>query len=242
MLKRLSRKIVAFGKFLKFRHRIPKSWKNITLDQFIRLQDIPKFGNSVTEFIHKMEILTDISSDEIREMNATQIGMVTKRLKFLEEIPEPKKQTSFKLKGKTYKTGDVDQTTVGQVIDIMQLNEEEKNAGQKMLNVLSVIYYNEEQGEEYDSDRMKFNQENLREMDVMTAMNSTLFFSIGLRSYLPNVLQDSLKRMNLSQMEKLTQETGVEFDSEDFEKFINGMTSFLDSQGIQFSTLKEHQN
>jgi ribosome-associated protein YbcJ (S4-like RNA binding protein) len=224
------------------KQRVPKSWSQITLGQFIQLEDLPKTGNAVTNFISKMEVLTDIKGEEIRKMKSMQLNLIVKRLEFLEHMPKPKKIKSFKVNGKTFRTGEVDETTVGQVTDIMQSNETEKNAGQKILNVLSVIYHNEEQGDDYNADRYKQNQESLRDIDVLTAINCSLFFLNGWRSYLPNVLKDSLNRMNMSQMEKLIQETEKELDFKDYEGFINGMISFLDSQEIQSSTLRKHQN
>jgi hypothetical protein len=204
-----------------FNSKIPNKWSQITLEQFIQLNDLPTTSNKVTNLINKLTVLTKLSEEEIRSMKTNELNRVNKRLSFVADLPESKDVDSFVLNGKTWTRGEVKESTVGQITDILQMNQDETNVGAKILNAMSVIFYTDDETD-YDADRFKRAKEEFLQIDFTTALRSTVFFSLGLRKYLPNVLEDCLKRLTATELEKLTSETETDFDLKGFGRFING--------------------
>ena len=133
-MKRLIDQIRKTTIFLKRKERVPSKWSEITLEQFIQLNDLIESKNEVTNLVNRLTVLTTLDPEEIRSMNSTEIIKINKKLQFLEELPEVKEKKSFILKGKKYKREEVELSTVGQVTDLLQMNQKENNVGGKILN------------------------------------------------------------------------------------------------------------
>ena len=223
-MKRLIDQIRKTTIFLKRKERVPSKWSEITLEQFIQLNDLIESKNEVTNLVNRLTVLTTLDPEEIRSMNSTEIIKINKKLQFLEELPEVKEKKSFILKGKKYKREEVELSTVGQVTDLLQMNQKENNVGGKILNALSVLYYRDQESE-YNSDRFKKMKDELLTLPFPVAYGSTVFFSRGLTRYFPDVLQGYLNSLTINQTERLIQEIGTDFDLKDFGRFINGTIS-----------------
>jgi len=185
--------------------RIPKSWKDLTLKQFIELQGLPETKNKITRTIQRVAVLTDKTEDEIRDYAPAQISKIVKRIKFLDTLPKEKKVVFFYHKWRLYKRDKLDYTTANQVTEILQLNAREENVGVKILNVLAVIYYRGKI-DKYDADRFTKIKDELLDLDFVTAWNSAGFFLTGLKTYLPNALRRYSRKLTTGQLEILTSE------------------------------------
>ena len=181
----------------------PKSWRQVTLKQFINLQALPETTNDVTKLINQVAVLTKYTPEDIREMNSKKLNKIGDRLKFLETLPKERNTKNFYHKRRYYKRADLDHTTVAQVTEILTLNADEKNIGKKILNALAVIYYSGKKVD-YDSDRYKDTLNKLENLDFTTALNSTSFFLRGLTTYLPDALARFSRKLTPGQREKLT--------------------------------------
>ena len=226
--------------FLKRSERVPSKWGQITLFQFVQLKDLHESTNDVTNLINKLSVLTTLTTDEIRSMNSKEIEKINKKLSFLNTLPKRKEIKSFKFKGKRYHSEAIEFSTVGQVTDLLQANQKENNVGMKILNALAVIYYRD--GEtEYNAERYKKIKEELLELPFPIALSSTVFFSLGLTQYLPDVLRGYLNSLTIRETENLIHEIGIDYDLKDFGRFINGMTLRSDSRETEteFSNSKE---
>jgi hypothetical protein len=209
--------------------KIPRKWKQITLEQFIQLNDLPETSNKVTNLINKLTVLTKFTEEEIRALKTDDLNKINRRLSFISKLPASKDIDSFFFNGKTWKRGEIKESTVAQITDILQMNQDENNVGAKILNAMSVIFYTDDQ-KDYDSDRFKRAKEEFLQIDFDTALSSTVFFSLGLTKYFPNVLEDCLKKLTTTELEKLTSETETDFELNEFGRFINGMILSSDLQ------------
>lgn len=203
---------------------IPKKWAQVTLGQFIELQDMPKSKNKLTNLINQVAILTGYEVDVVRSWRPYQLDYVATRLKFIEEAPKEKNITRFYHGWKWYKSDGLDATTVAQVTDLLQMNTDEKNVGRKMLNALAVIYYRGNKAE-YNADRFTQMKKEFLNLDLETALGASAFFLRGLREYLPNVLRQYLSKATITDLEKLTQEIEKPYDWSEYVKFTSGTTS-----------------
>jgi len=192
---------------IRRRTKAPKSWKDLTLKQFIELQGLPKTNNKVTRQIQRVAVLTDKPEDYIRDLAPLQFSALVDRIAFLDKLPKEKKSVFFYHKFRLYKREKLDYTTANQVTEILQLNSKEENVGIKILNVLAVIYYRGKV-DKYDADRFTRIKDELLDLDFLTAWNSAGFFLTGLKTYLPNALRRSFQKLTIRQVEKLTKEVG----------------------------------
>jgi hypothetical protein len=160
-------------------------------------------------------------------MSAQEIQKINKRLSFLSELPKEKDVKSFSFKGKNYKRDKIEFSTVAQVTDLLQMNQDEENVGAKILNAIAVIYYRDGESE-YTAQRFKQMKDELLTLPFPVALNSSVFFSRGLRRFFPDVLRDSLKKLTIQQTENLIQGIENESESNDFGRFFNGTTSLSD--------------
>jgi hypothetical protein len=225
-------------RFLKRSERIPSKWSQITLEQFIQLKDLPETDNDVTNLINQLSVLTTLDPEEIREMNGRQIVKINKKLDFLKELPKVREVRSFRFKGKRYQRDEVEGSTVAQITDILQMNQNENNVGAKILNAIAVIYYRDGESE-YNADRFKQMKDELLTVPFPIALSSTVFFSRGLTRFFPDALRDFLNKLTIRETERLTLEIGNDFDLKDFGRFINGTTLRSDSEGETLSDTKE---
>ena len=204
--------------------KTPRSWRQVTLKQFIALEALPKTDNKITRIIGQVSILTNTSEADIRKWKPRKLSKLSLRLSFLSTLPKERKTMYFYHKFRMYKRADMNNTTVAQVTDILTLNTNTENVGEKILNALSVLYY-KGKNKEYDADRFTKMQGELQNIDFQTAMNSSAFFFNGLKEYLPNALARFLKKQTTETIEKLIQETGTLSDWNEYAKYINGTIS-----------------
>lgn len=171
-----------------------------------------------------MSILTGQSEKTIRNWKSYKLDFVANKLKFMEHQPKERNVKKFYHNYKLFKSSKLDQTTVGQVTDLLQMNTDQENVGRKILNALAVNFYTGKD-EEYNSDRYAKMKKELLSLDLETALGASAFFLRGLRGYLPSVLQRFLSQATIAQLEKLTSEIERPYDWSAYVKFINGTTS-----------------
>jgi len=202
---------------------LPRSWRQVTLKQFIALEALPETENKITRIVGQVSVLTGISENDIRNWKPAKLEKTALKLSFITSLPKERKAKYFYHKWRLYKRADMNNTTVAQVTDIMTLNNNTENVGEKVLNALAVLYYRRK-NTEYDADRFKQMKAELESLDFQTAMNSSAFFFAGLKKYLPGVLARFLKKQTTRTIEKLIHETGTLSDLNAYAKFINGTT------------------
>lgn len=227
------------------RLKLPKNWKQVTLMQLIQLLEIEE-TESIDNFVSKISILTGKDFQWLKDnIRVKDIDKINKRLSFLNELPKPQKTKWFIWKWKFYKHLPYEQTTTMQVADIMNLNQNETNEAVKVLNVLSAIFYTNND-KEYNAERFKKMQKLFEKLPVTTGISASFFFSNGLTHCLKDVSLQSLKvkdTMTLTQMTKLKKLQHLEVEKikkgKKSDVFINGTTSLSDLQKEMYSNLKE---
>ena len=207
--------------------KVPTDWRQITLKQFIELQDLPETSNEITKLINQVAVLTNKTPEEVRNLQAVKLNKIGERLKFIEHLPKEKKPVFFYHKFRLYRRQELNYTTVAQVTDILTLNANEKNVGRKILNALAVVYY-KGRFKEYDSERFNKTKAELENLNFATAFNVSSFFFHGLKTYLPGVLSRYFLKLTASQIENLTQtvgKIGSINDWNEYVKYTNGTIS-----------------
>lgn len=203
--------------------KAPRTWRQVTLKQFIELEDLPKTENKITRIIGQVSVMTGIDQEEIRTWRPAKLSKVAERLKFLEQLPKERKTVYFYHRFRMYKRSNLDHTTVGQVTDILTLNQNTENTGEQILNALAVLYFRGK-NTEYDADRFNQMKRELETVNFQTAMSAATFFFRGLKQYLPNVLARFLKKQTAETLEKLIHEIGTLSDWSAYVKFTSGTT------------------
>lgn len=211
--------------------KLPHDWSGVTLGQFIQILDLPETDNKINDFIHKLAVLTGKDSELIKDSSTmADISRYSKRLAFLGEMPPVKRRKWFFWKWRFYKRMSLDHTTTMQVADVMQLNGKEMNEGQKVLNVLSIIYYRGKEVE-YNADRFQKMKLEFENLPFNMAYSSSVFFLNGLTSYFPNVLMrfsKLTKRMTMTQLNQLHSKIANLSVDKRLKEYINGTISYLD--------------
>lgn len=208
--------------------KTPKGWSSLTLGQFIQLLDLPETGSKVTDFTNRLSILSgkdpEWLSNNIRGKDLDKLGG---KLDFLQKLPKPKKANWFIWKWRMYKRQPFRLTTTSQIADIMKLNEGETNEGARILNVLSVIYYNGKD-EQYSGERFQKMKEKLEDLPFDIAYSSSVFFLSGLTNYLLSVLMgysNLIEKMSLKETKDLQERLQKLNEENGFKGFTNGTTS-----------------
>ena len=75
--------------------KVPTDWRQITLKQFIELQDLPETSNEITKLINQVAVLTNKTPEEVRNLQAVKLNKIGERLKFIEHLPKEKKPVFF---------------------------------------------------------------------------------------------------------------------------------------------------
>lgn len=103
--------------------KIPKSWNEITIGQYINL--LPsnyKKLNAIQSTIHTLSILTGKSKEEIRQLPKDKAERMVKSLSWMENKPQGQYKKTFKLNGKRYKVDPNANTLLaGQYMDAMEI-------------------------------------------------------------------------------------------------------------------------
>jgi len=207
--------------------RIPKHWRQVTLNQFIALQELKPTSNKITDLVNKIAVLGNTTPDQVRNLTPKKINKIAEGLSFIEKLPKEKKVKFFYYNWKLYKREKLDYTTSNQVTDILSLNDSEENVGKKILNTLAVIYYRGK-NKDYDADRFTQIKDELGGLDFETALNSTGFFLTGLRTYLPDALALYFQKLTTQEIENLTGflgNTANIYDWKEYVRYTSGTTS-----------------
>ncbi len=206
--------------------KLPNSWGKITLGQFIQLRELHVTGDDIHNLVAKLSVLSRIDPDIIYDtVKSKHIPKISRRIQFLNSMPEKREYQNFTWNGEYYKRVDVDKTTNVQVTDILSLNDNVENEGERILNVLSVVYY-KGTDKVYSGDRYKAMRESLMYLPMDIAFNASGFFLSGLNRYFPNVLEvfsKKIKSMNLKQVNALRSKVRKLPNSKELEKYINGI-------------------
>ena len=191
--------------------KLPKSWSKLTLGQFIQLRELHMTNDNIHNLVSKLSVLSGIEPDIIyTTVRSKDIAKIYKRINFLDSMPKKKEFQNFTWKGRYYKRLEAEKTTNSQVTDILSLNDDVQNEGERILNVLSVIYYRGNESK-YSGDRYKTMRELFLNLPMDLAFNASSFFLSGLSQYFPNVLEGfskKIKSMKLNQIKELRLKCG----------------------------------
>lgn len=83
--------------------KIPQSWKDITINQYIETLPSSMEGKSDIEaIIHRLKVLCNISHEQARDTTVSRMYEVIEQLKFMEQPPKGVYKKRFKLNGQWY--------------------------------------------------------------------------------------------------------------------------------------------
>lgn len=164
------------------------TWKNITLEQFLQIQDILENEENVY-----IKIATLLTGKDQNEVPILEVRKNIDSLKFLKEaVPVEKLKSTYKIKDTVYKLDiDLDKITTAQYLDYLQYSKN-KNDIAKLVSVFFIP-----KGKKYNEGYNKLEvikdiEENL---DIVTVNSIAFFLQKQIRNYLKGLIVCSVKKL-----------------------------------------------
>lgn len=168
------------------------TWKDITLKQFLEIQDIIQVQDDYTA----INLINCIYNLDCEELPITELKKYT--LDFLKtDIPEVKLKKHYTLNGRTYDSNfDLTVVTTAQFIDYNNYIKDPN-----YVDLLSVFFIPE--GHKYnDGYDMKQVKEDLLQLDICTVKSAAFFFDRQLRILYKLFQHYSIKRLKKEKVDK----------------------------------------
>jgi hypothetical protein len=177
-------------------YKIPESWNEISIDKFIKLQNISPDVDDVEKIIKIVSVLANISEDILNDIPVKEVHKLGDIIQYLMYSMDEKNITFEKtINGKVYRLDkNIQDYSARQFIDLdFYLKEQSLNNLHKIMGILYrpivndkiIAYKNEEHLERAELFKT--------EMDIVTANSAFFFFTIFILKYLETT-QDFLEK------------------------------------------------
>jgi hypothetical protein len=165
--------------------KIPKSWKDVSVQQFQELSDISSEG--VSGVIDRLSVLCDVDPEELRALDIKDLTILMEALQFVAVLPSADTfKKRFDLGGKKFAIINFDKVSLGEWVDLETLVVD---GAQKNLHKIFAIIYREVLYDEPSIDLLSvipYDTENVavnavlfqKELDIETCYGACLFFSL----------------------------------------------------------------
>jgi len=187
--------------------KLPKSWNDISIGQFIDL--LPsnfKDKNEVEQLIHTLKTVSSSSVEEVRKLSIRDAKEYASKLTFLQELPTGKAKLEFKLKGVRYKVEpDAQKCSAGTYITTMHIFQDlekdpdlvNKNLHIILAQVIKPTYFNwRKLKREYkEVDIMELSKVLYEELPVSIAYPIIVFFCNLSKLLIPVISDYSTKKI-----------------------------------------------
>lgn len=110
--------------------RLPKSWNEVSIEQFIEVYDIAQDESiePIDKSIRIFSILSGLSIDQVEDLTLDEWTQYQQQIKFINDFPKATYPKSFKLEGYIWKpTLDVRKITAGEYISSIELTKDREN-------------------------------------------------------------------------------------------------------------------
>jgi len=194
--------------------KLPKTWNDITIGQYIDLLPSAYKGmNEVEKVIHSLSILTEQSKDDIRALSIDQAKEYNSKLSFLNELPSSHYKATFKLNGVKYRVEpNANKMSAGSYITTMHLFQDLANDPEKIEKNLHIILAQVVQPIKrkgfkwvnYEIDRMKIAEDFYNGLSMEVAYPICVFFC-QLSKHLTPIIEDYSTKTLERTMKELTQ-------------------------------------
>jgi hypothetical protein len=122
--------------------QLPSSWSEVTVEQFIALQNVLKHDDldQYEKNVAIISIMSGWSDSDVRKITLKSYTNVMKNLTFLSSAVEGKLQKYMMVNGKKYRIeSDVEQLTGGQYITLMHLMKDQEKVMDNMAEILALF-------------------------------------------------------------------------------------------------------
>lgn len=121
--------------------KVPTSWADVTLNQYIQLTEVPELGFDELESNLKiLSILTGVSDYVFLSFPKGELKKITSLVSFIHETPKYKLPLSIKLNGKRYNVNVLPSTiSAGEYIDLSEYTKDKKLINKNLPKILAVI-------------------------------------------------------------------------------------------------------
>lgn len=177
--------------------KLPSSWADIKLSQYAKLQPVLKLDNPIERVIYTLAVLLDKPTQEIEQMQLTNVQEVLKRFNFMRSLPDKLLSDTTTVAGQQFrfifKAKDL---TAGQYISVTtklkQASDDEDWIYQNIHEILASISV--PIGEKIDNDYYQRTAQLFYEnMSVADALPVCFFFS-KLSRNLTDIIADYSRR------------------------------------------------
>ena len=173
-----------------------KDWKDITLKQFLMIQELLTEPDEYLTF-NLLDVVYGIDS---ASLTVSELAPYKDALNFLNEsIPHVKLNSEYTLNGTVYESNfDLTVVTVAQFVDYQNYIREENPSFNKLLSVFFVP-----KGMEYNKGYdIKKVQDDLLELDICSVVTLAFFFEIQLSIFLSSFQRSSIKSVKKMKVSK----------------------------------------
>ena len=118
--------------------KVPKSWKDITINQYRRLISIPEDASNESRICQTISILTGISTRAVLNLTPKQLKEINDSIGFVSQLPSPKLEERIKINGIEFGIlPNLNALTIGEILD---LEEYLSNWSESIHKLMAVIY------------------------------------------------------------------------------------------------------
>lgn len=188
-----------------------KSWKDITVNVFEELKNIPTSNGDVLENLNSnislLAILCDVDEDEIADLTTTEFNRLLNQTAFLADMPKAKIIDKYIINGHKYNVHlAVSEMTMNQYIDFQTFCKDKEKY---MKNLIACFLIPE--GKKYcDGYKIEDVIKDIGDMPITAAYSIMFFFIILFQSLTKVMLRSSernlkkaMKKMNKEEQEKM---------------------------------------
>lgn len=180
--------------------KIPKSWREVTLGQFMELKQVNTELDSFELTNEQIAILCGVTQQDVMRMTVELRNKIIDRLAFIETEPTGKYSPTFWHRGKRWKlTDNIKKLTAGQYIDINHFVKQGTESNYH--NILAIICSPMSFGlfkQKYNDEKVMEYADLMLSLPVPTALSIAAFFLSSLEIYIENMqiyLEEAMEEM-----------------------------------------------
>jgi hypothetical protein len=120
---------------------IPTSWKDVTLNQYVQLAEVPSLGFDYWDTQFKiLEILTGVSDEIWLTMSLVEVKKFIKRVDFINTTPnQDRRVKDVTIEKRDFRVNyDIASLTAGEFIDLSELTKDPEKINENIIKIIAI--------------------------------------------------------------------------------------------------------
>lgn len=163
---------------------IPSSWEDITVDEYMRMQNVSEDINKIEQMMEIISIFTKLDMDLIGDLPADDFNIITEKMDFLSTEMVSNKKESLIIDGYEYFVkNDFNKLTMTEMINIDLIIEKSGDNFNKVIDKLLCIFLRRKVDGKLESFKSSFMEraEIFRKLKIVDVHNLFIFFSTSVK-------------------------------------------------------------